>query len=215
MTEAEKTELEKSIEELSTKVDDASVRLKNIEAVRAPLDFQQNIRTRFQENGNWARHYSTVRMTITTFLIPVSLGILGFKWNPSARPDITFIALSGVVWSSAVILFLVFTRLTFCEMERARLKRNELPGSAAENRSASAFHPRKDAASWILICVSICYAVVLICLSNVRLWPPNLAAGALWHLRPLAYAIPGAAFVTAIVAFFVTLLQPECDSRSS
>lgn len=207
MTPQEETDLLRSVADLKVLVNAVDGRLKGLEKV-GPPDYEQNRRTRFQENGNWARHYRTIRMAITTFLVPVSLGILGFKWNPPLHPQITFIALSGIVWISTVLLFLVFTRLTYGEMERARLKRIKMPdGGTGRSGEEKAFHPYQDPASWILALLTIFYGVLLIYLGEVRLWPPYIIVLPSSLLKAAAYAIPGCAFITGFAAALFTGFQ--------
>jgi len=63
----------------------------------------------YSEIGNWARHNSTVRMTVTPFLITVSLSVMAFKWNDK-RP--IFIIISAAIWGLAMLLLWYFTKLT-------------------------------------------------------------------------------------------------------
>lgn len=66
-----------------------------------------------QEAGEWARHYSTVRMTVTTFLVTLSAGILSFRWGSWG-----FAGLAAVVWGVACLFFCLFTRPEWREMDR-------------------------------------------------------------------------------------------------
>lgn len=169
----------------------------------------ENRRVRLQDNGEWARHYSAVRMTVTTFLVSLSLGILSFKWEPSAPANVEFIALSGVIWMVAVLLFLVFTRLTYQEMERARLKRKELPdGSAADGNGS--FHPRQDVASWIVVILTLLYGMVLAYLAAVPLWPfsPDFEFSSQALLRAAGNAVPGCTILVALASAVVTCWTP-------
>ena len=157
----------------------------------------QNRRVRFGENGNWARHYSTVRMTTTTFLVSLSIGILSFKWNPPARPEPTFLNLAGGVWIGALCLFLAFTRYTYGEMERARLRRRALP-EGANAEPDKPLHPRQDVASWIMILVTIAFGLLLLSLS---------AEGLICPLSSGANIVPWLVIFLALLSAFVTLCQ--------
>ena len=63
--------LSEQLAKLSAKVNDLQARL-DLLAMGDRPEHIQNRRVRFGENGNWARHYSTVRMTTTTFLFSLS-----------------------------------------------------------------------------------------------------------------------------------------------
>jgi hypothetical protein len=181
-------------------------RMKALEEGSDSPEVQTNRRTRFQENGTWARHYSTVRMTTTTFLVGISLGILSFRWPATAHPRISFVALSGVVWILAVLLFLVFTRLTYGEMEKARRKRDRLPDGISV-LSERAYHPVRDAASWIVASLTLFYGFLLFYLGDVRLWhfsfPPEPSL-----FRAMGCAVPGLVIFVGLFALLATCLQP-------
>lgn len=147
-TPEDEAELKNSLKDLKTRVENPEKSLETLLTIGSP-DVAQNCRTRYQENGSWARHYSTVRMTVATLLVPVSLGILAFNWKPPLQhPPLIFVALSGVMWSIAVILFLSFTRQTYAEMERAREKRTRMPDRAGNSQGeGKQIHPRQDIAS--------------------------------------------------------------------
>src|SRR5262249_10580139 len=49
---------------------------------------KQNARARFADFTSWSTHYSTVRMTISTFFIGLAWGFVALKWDsytPAAR----------------------------------------------------------------------------------------------------------------------------------
>jgi hypothetical protein len=149
---------------LSAKVDGLQARLDLLVSGDTP-EHIQNRRARFVENGNWARHYSTVRMMTTTFLASLSIGILSFKWDPPAKPELTFLNLTGGLWIAALGLFLTFTRYTYSEMERARLRRQALP-EGTKPEPGKPLHPRQDLASWIMIVVTAAFGLLLLSLSD-------------------------------------------------
>lgn len=205
MTEEEKAKMVREFAELRKTLTGFDSRLARLEAI-GPPDQQVNLRTRFQENGNWARHYSTVRMTTTTFLVGVSLGILSFRWPATAHPRIPFIALSGIVWMLAVALFLVFTRLTYREMESARRKRNLLPDGISDVQP-DAYHPRQDPASWIVAFLTLFYGWLLLYLGNVWLWHFSFPTGAS-YFKVMGCAVPGCVLFIGLAALLWTGLQP-------
>ena len=210
MTAEEEAELRKKITTVEEQAKALAGDLKRFEGIGIG-EYQSNCRARYQENGNWARHYSTVRMSVSTFLIPVSLGVASFRWQPPAPPPISFLALSGVVWCSAVLLFVLFTRLTYQEMESARKKREKLPdGVSAGN--GSPFHPRSDIASYLLALLTIAYGALMIHLSHVECWhfaPWTTIVHAKMHA--IACAMPGLTIVMGFFALVITPAQPKFE----
>jgi hypothetical protein len=179
---------------LNAKVDGLQARLDLMLTGDTP-EHIQNRRVRFRENGNWARHYSTVRMTTTTALVSLSIGILSFKLNPPAKPEPTFVNLAGGVWIAALCLFLVFTRYTYGEMERARLRRRALP-EGAKPEPGKPLHPREDMASWIMIVVTAAFGLLLLSLSD---------GGSICPLRSRAHSVPWLVIFFALLGALVTL----------
>jgi hypothetical protein len=156
--------LSEQLAKLSAKVDGLQMRL-DLRVAGDTREHTQKRRVRFGENGNWARHYSTVRMTTTTLLVSLSIGILSFKWNPPAKPELTFLNLTGGIWIVAICLFLAFTRYTFVEMERARVRSLALP-EGEKPEPDRPLHPRQDMASWIMIVVTAAFGLLLLSLSD-------------------------------------------------
>jgi hypothetical protein len=108
-------------------------------------------------------------MTVTTFLVSLSLGILSFKWKPNESPPADlFIFLAGVVWIVALCLFLVFTHHTYREMARARRLRNRLETGDDNDKTKGEIHPRGDWASRILIILSAAFGLLLLYLANIQ-----------------------------------------------
>lgn len=64
----------------------------------------------YRDFGNWARHYSTVRMTLATIFIPVSLGIMQFRWG---NPDLASGLIILLMVLLGAILFMFFTKMTY------------------------------------------------------------------------------------------------------
>ena len=80
-----------------------------------------------QEASDWARHYSSVRMTVTTFFITLSTGMLGFKWGTHL-----FVILAMVVWLVAIGLFITFTIPEIRELRHRRPHLSTLTGKPQE-----------------------------------------------------------------------------------
>ena len=178
---------------LSAKVDDLQTRLDLLVTGDTP-EHIQNRRVRFGENGNWARHYSTVRMTTTTLLVSLSIGILSFRWSPPAKPEPTFLNLAGGVWIAALCLFLAFTRYTYGEMERARLRRRALP-EGANPEPDKPLHPRQDMASWIVIVVTAAFGLLLLSLTEAESRANNM----------IPWLVIFSAFLCALVTLYAKI----------
>jgi uncharacterized integral membrane protein len=176
-------------------------------------DHIHNRRTRFQEYGNWARHYSTVRMTVTTFLVSLSVGILSFKWDPNDGPPADlFINLSGGVWIVALCLFLIFTHHTYRQMAHARRLRNRLETGDEYDKTKRAIHPRKnDWASWILIILSAVFGLLLLCLALA-----NIQQGTDAMCLPLrVLVVPILVLLVALLAGAYTICQTIPDDGTA
>jgi hypothetical protein len=64
----------------------------------------------YKEYGQWARHYSTVRMTIATFFITASFALLHLRWE---KPDWLVALVALIVAAIGAFFFVLFTRSTF------------------------------------------------------------------------------------------------------
>lgn len=71
--------------------------------------FKDNRKAHFQEAGNWARHYSTVRMTVLTFTLTTCAALLAWKWQANLKP---IWQISGL-WLLGVLTFWTFTYHTY------------------------------------------------------------------------------------------------------
>jgi hypothetical protein len=71
----------------------------------------------YGDHGQWARHYSTVRMTVGTFFITAATGFISLRWD---TPQGGIALISAVIFGMGVILFLIFSALTFDEMNKQR-----------------------------------------------------------------------------------------------
>jgi hypothetical protein len=77
-------------------------------------DIKSILSSEYSDQGSWARHYSTVRMTLGTFFLTGSIGVIYKKWDDPF--DRWTAALAGIILAVGVILFLRFTFMTFREM---------------------------------------------------------------------------------------------------
>jgi hypothetical protein len=77
-------------------------------------DIKSILGSEYSDQGAWARHYSVVRMTLGTFFLTGSIGVIYKKWDDPF--DIWTAALAGIILAVGILLFLRFTQLTFREM---------------------------------------------------------------------------------------------------
>jgi len=150
MTLQEETDLLKSVTDLKALINGIDGRLKKLEAV-GPPDYEQNRRTRFQENGSWAR-----------------------------------------------------------------LKRKDMPdGGTGRGDENNPFHPRQDVASWILALLTLFYGVLLVCLGDIRVWPPYFVLTSSSLMKSAACAVPVCVVVMGLVAILLTALQAAFSKASA
>ena len=98
------TEVEQRNAELTS--GQTQLRLARVVFEHLKPEVEENRRALMQEASDWAQHYSTVRATVGTFLITLSIGILTFGWE---RNDPLLVRAAAGVWFVALVLFLGFT----------------------------------------------------------------------------------------------------------
>ena len=69
----------------------------------------------FGDHGQWARHYSTVRMTLGTFFITAATGMITLRWD---KPQVAIAVAAAVIFGFGVLLFMIFSAFTFHEMNK-------------------------------------------------------------------------------------------------
>lgn len=67
----------------------------------------------YADHGSWARHYSTVRMTVGTFFVTAAIGLVTLRWD---NPEWAIAGAAFVVFLIGFVLFGMFTSLTFERM---------------------------------------------------------------------------------------------------
>jgi hypothetical protein len=83
----------------------------------AGADTRNVLADEYKEHGAWARHYSSVRMTLGTFFLSAATGVIYLRWD---KPELRTAVLAAVILFIGVILFLGFSWLTFRAMNRQR-----------------------------------------------------------------------------------------------
>ena len=85
---------------------DFSERLKRAYPASKLNEQNKNYRTRYRDQGDWARHFSEVRMHTAIFLIGICAGIMALAHT---EHKLIFIDLACVLWGIWVLMFLFFT----------------------------------------------------------------------------------------------------------
>jgi hypothetical protein len=105
---------------------------------------KQMIVEQYKEFGQWARHYSVVRMTVGTFIVTTCFAIMNYRWD---SPDISLAAFVLLFFLMGCAIFLMFSHLTFKRMreqiEQLNIyRRAELKGAADDPANAPILKPR-------------------------------------------------------------------------
>ena len=109
----------------------------------------------YRDHGAWARHYSTVRMTIGTFFLSAATGIIYLRWD---KPEYRTAVLAAIILGIGVVLFLRFSWLTFKEMNSQRRIVSAYRTSLGKKEEET---PKALAQFWKWDAAYICIAVVL------------------------------------------------------
>lgn len=98
--------------------------------------FRDNTRLLYQEAGQWARHFSSVRMTVMTFTITACTAIVAFLWKNGAPSvslgqsvnigDSLAVDAVAILWILGSSVFSLFTIATYSQIRRQQLKRPAL-----------------------------------------------------------------------------------------
>ena len=118
-----------------------------------------NRRLHYQEAGQWARHYSTVRMTVGTFVITVCATILALKGR-GGQADQIAVAVT-LLWLAGQAIFFIFTAQTFDRLNSQLRRRWQLPDFIDAPEPARPVTMLRDAASWIMMGLTILLGVFM------------------------------------------------------
>ena len=81
--------------------------------VPIPVDKNSNTAVHlahYKDLGDWARHYSIVRMTVGTFFVAMAFGVILLQWQ---HPTVSLLIVACLMALFGVLVFAVFTALTF------------------------------------------------------------------------------------------------------
>src|SRR5437764_5030437 len=154
--------------------------------------FENNNRLLYQEAGQWARHFSIIRMTVMTFTVSASTAIIAYLWKGdevSARggSNSAVAASVAILWTLGLTVFWLFTFASYTQLNRQQKRRPLLPTSAVDFRERKPL-PR-DWASLVVALPSLCLAL------------GNLFPGLLLN-SPFKYLLIGAGII-GLLFFFV------------
>ena len=116
-------------------------------------------RALYQDAGEWSRHYSTVRMTVATFVITTCVAIIALttdKGTTSSRVGDSV----TLLWLLGLFIFYAFTFLTFKERNKQLTHRRAfavpIPANKQGKKGASIL---RDPASWALLFLNTAFAI--------------------------------------------------------
>jgi len=89
------------------------------------------VEKQFGEVGAWARHYSTVRLTLATFLFTMSTYLIVARWD---RPELLSLVISVFVWLLAQWSFAWFSWKKTRDMQYQNLLRDALLGTLGHGK---------------------------------------------------------------------------------
>lgn len=94
-------------------------------------NLRDNHKLVYQEAGQWARHFSTVRMTVMTFTITTSALIIAWSWQSRVGNggELSRELVSnpvGLLWILGLFVFWTFTQLTYRELSKQKYFRSLL-----------------------------------------------------------------------------------------
>ncbi len=122
---------------------------------------------KYDELGNWGRHYSTVRMTLATFFSTLSFGLIQFRWD---KPSLGIAAVAFFFAVFGALLFCHFTRLTYNRTKSQRNAYNEMLTAASKPTVEIApdnFNPWKTTdgywAGIVFIVVFLAFDIMWVC----------------------------------------------------
>ncbi|MEA2709652.1 MAG: hypothetical protein QOF78_2253 [Phycisphaerales bacterium] len=110
------------------------------------------------EAGQWARHYSAVRMTVTPFLFTTSLAILAF----ASKTRTTFFVWAAIIfWIVGMIVLGAFTYFTRAKMELEKDFRDQLKSPLKQDCTHDTRRSRIRAVYFLVMDVGFVVGLIL------------------------------------------------------
>lgn len=115
-----------------------------------PPPLQDNRKLLYSEHGQWARHFSTVRMTVMTFTITTCSAIIAWKWT-GKPPDVQSLVYPvAILWAVGVITFWFFTYHTYKKVRSQKRLRDLIPDGIARANAKDAGDVEVDWACFVV-----------------------------------------------------------------
>jgi hypothetical protein len=170
--------LPESISKIKTELTNIETAAKSLSEVPAS--------TRFQNQGAWAIHYSTVRMAVATLTVTSCVTIMALKWDAAKSPLVKITIGLAVM---GCVVFMTFTYHTL-KLLNKQLRTGGAKNSDQSDKKANWW---KDIPLWIVVCLTMGQVYVGMCYwlpeAKVRDLPPPL--GDKTTVKPGANSEPG------------------------
>ena len=150
----------------------------------------ENRRALYHDAGDWARHYSIVRLTVGTFLVTTCVAILVLK-PERMETDANLGNAVALLWLIGLFVFYTFTFLTYKERNRQLEHRKLMPvdNDDGPDKKRPSGQIAQDAAAYALLVLNCLFAGLLIT------HEPPLE---MWAALPWVIALAGSAIVLFI-----------------
>ena len=134
---------------------------------------RDNRKLHYQEAGQWARHFSTIRMTVMTLTVTTCVGIVAWKgqllFSKGSVNDLNLVRIAAVIpvtilWIAGVGVFALFSVETYKQIDRQQIKRPFLPSSCKDNDV-----PNRRRFDWASLAVALLNLIML----GIGIWKFN------------------------------------------
>lgn len=105
-----------------------------------------------EDANGWAQHFSTVRLTLTTFLVSIALGVMQVRWE-DATTLLRYEVLG--IWMLAAVLLVYFTVFEYRKLRHGREAKNVLFALTGKSRAAKDRRWYSDVPLWCFVALSI------------------------------------------------------------
>ena len=154
----------------------------------------------YRDHGAWARHYSTVRMTLGTFFLSAATGVIYLRWD---KPECGTAILAVMILLIGVILYLRFSWLTFTEMNRQR--QIVAAYRTALTKEEATLKPIAPIWKWDSAYICLTLGLLFLAFDSWWLYGPHAASKTLEFKIPIAVQVGKAPAVSIQVPVKVTV----------